>query len=556
MRKIFVIDNYDSFVYNVVHYLGKGEDLDIVVRRNDDVKLSDINRTKPDCIVLSPGPGRPEKIEILQEIIKNFYKDVPIIGVCLGHQAIGYTFSGKISYANKIYHGKTSYIKHTGKGIFWGVRNPLKVVRYHSLVVSDNGLSDDMIITSRTVDDGTIMAIEHKEYKLYGVQFHPESILTEDGIKILKNFLQIAFASHKKNYIPLEVDEMKEEEIFSIKEVLSKLLKHEDLSYNMAYELMKAILSGELSYSHLSGLLVALRMKGESGDEIGAFSNAMYDYAVKIRTFSNKTVDTCGTGGDGASTYNISTLTAIIVSAGGVSVAKHGNRSISSKVGSADVLEALGYKLMKTKKENERELEDTRFTFLFAPNYHPAMKNVMPVRKELGIRTVFNILGPLVNPAGVKYQLLGVYDVNLMEKMALALAKMKKKALVVNGGFTDELTTASYDNKALLVDDDNVKEIPIDIRSLKLSKGDTSDLQGGENKEKGASIIKNILLGNENKTKIETAILNAGVVFWLVGNVNSIKDGVEKASDIITSKKGYEKLNEIIEYNQQYVGEK
>jgi anthranilate synthase/phosphoribosyltransferase len=552
MRKIFVVDNYDSFVYNVVHYLGKGEDVDVIVKRNDEVRVSDIERIKPDCIVLSPGPGRPEKVEILQEIIKKFYKDVPIIGVCLGHQAIGYTFSAKIDYANKVQHGKVSYIKHIGKGIFFGLKNPLKVVRYHSLVVSDEGLSDEMLVIARTIDDGTIMAIEHKEYKLYGVQFHPESILTENGIRILKNFLQIAFSSSMKTYVPLGVDEMKEREIFSVKGVLNRLLRYEDLSYEMAYELMKAILSGELSYPHISALLIALRMKGESGDEIGAFSNAMYDYAVRLRTFSDKTVDTCGTGGDGASTYNISTLTAILVSAGGVSVAKHGNRSISSKVGSADVLEALGYKLVKTKEENERELRDVGFTFLFAPSYHPAMKNVMPVRKELGVRTVFNILGPLVNPAGVKYQLLGVYDANLMEKMAIALSKMKKKAVVVNGGFTDELTTASYENKALLVDGDDIKEIVVDIKALGLSKGDISDLQGGEDKEQGATIIKNILLGKENKTKIETAILNAGVVFWLVGDVSDIKDGVEKASDIITSKKGYDKLNEIIEYNKQF----
>ncbi|MCD6423402.1 MAG: aminodeoxychorismate/anthranilate synthase component II [Elusimicrobia bacterium] len=185
--KIVFIDNYDSFVYNLVQYFGTITE-DLKVFRNDCVSIEKISSLKPDGIVISPGPGRPENAGNSVEIIKKFYKKVPILGVCLGHQAIGYTFGAKIVRAKKIFHGKTSIITHNEKDIFKGVRNPLSVVRYHSLVIESQ--TKHFEVTAKTPDN-EIMAIKLKNFPVYGVQFHPESILTDDGFKIVNNFYKI-----------------------------------------------------------------------------------------------------------------------------------------------------------------------------------------------------------------------------------------------------------------------------------------------------------------------------------------------------------------------------
>lgn len=186
---ILVIDNYDSFTYNLVQYLGElGADLRVY--RNDKIGIGEIKKLNPKKIVVSPGPGEPKNAGISEEVIINFGKDVPVLGVCLGHQAIGEVFGGKIVRAPTLMHGKTSLIYHDGKGIFKGIKNPFAATRYHSLIVERKSLPKDLEITART-KDGEIMGISHKKYPIYGVQFHPESILTAEGKKLLKNFLTI-----------------------------------------------------------------------------------------------------------------------------------------------------------------------------------------------------------------------------------------------------------------------------------------------------------------------------------------------------------------------------
>ncbi len=187
---ILVIDNYDSFTYNLVQYLGElGAQL--AVYRNDDITISQIKKMKPERIVISPGPGVPKDAGISEDVIRAFGKDIPILGVCLGHQAIGEVFGGHIGYAKNLMHGKTSLIYHDGKGIFKGIPNPFEATRYHSLIVERKGFPKDLKITAETKDTKEIMGLEHKEYPIYGVQFHPESILTLEGKKLLKNFLEL-----------------------------------------------------------------------------------------------------------------------------------------------------------------------------------------------------------------------------------------------------------------------------------------------------------------------------------------------------------------------------
>ncbi len=185
-----MIDNYDSFTYNLVQYL-QMLSVDVAVRRNDEITLEDIRRAKPDAILISPGPCTPKEAGISVDVIREFHKEIPILGVCLGHQSIGYAFGARIVRAKRLMHGKTSQIFHTGEGIFEGLKNPFTAVRYHSLVIDKSTLPDVLKITAWSEDD-EIMGIQHVEYPLFGVQFHPESILSEEGMKLLENFLRIA----------------------------------------------------------------------------------------------------------------------------------------------------------------------------------------------------------------------------------------------------------------------------------------------------------------------------------------------------------------------------
>lgn len=188
--RVLVVDNYDSFTYNLVQYL-QMLSADVAVRRNDEVSLEDIKGASPDAIVISPGPCTPKEAGISVDLIRAFYREIPILGVCLGHQSIGYAFGASIVRAKRLMHGKTSQISHTGEGIFEGLKNPFTAVRYHSLVIDRDTLPDFLKITAWSEDD-EIMGIQHVEYPLFGVQFHPESILSEEGMKLLENFLRIA----------------------------------------------------------------------------------------------------------------------------------------------------------------------------------------------------------------------------------------------------------------------------------------------------------------------------------------------------------------------------
>jgi anthranilate synthase/aminodeoxychorismate synthase-like glutamine amidotransferase len=187
---LLVIDNYDSFTYNLVQYLGE-LGTEPVVRRNDEIDLDGIAELRPEQIVISPGPGRPEQAGITVSVIKRFGPTIPLLGVCLGHQAIGMAFGGSVVRAVAPMHGKTSVIRHDGRGVFAGITNPFTVARYHSLVVSADALPEDLEVAAKTEDDGTIMALRHRRFPIHGVQFHPESILTREGAHLLRNFLDL-----------------------------------------------------------------------------------------------------------------------------------------------------------------------------------------------------------------------------------------------------------------------------------------------------------------------------------------------------------------------------
>jgi len=545
VKKILVIDNYDSFVYNLVQYIGELEpEADIVVYKNDKVSASKLRRLSPTHVIISPGPGRPEKAGVSVEVVRTLGKSTPILGVCLGHQAIAVAFGGKVVRAKRVLHGKTSRIHHVGTGIFEDLPNPMIATRYHSLVVYEASLPEELVITARSEEDDEIMAVQHVKYPVFGVQFHPESILTDEGKKLLKNFLSVGIGKSE------EMGEGGKPVIGekSITECTKRVLEGHDLSYEETLRVMEEIMSGAATDAQIAGFLVAMRMKGETGEELSGMAKVMQEKSIRINTFSPITVDTCGTGGDGAGTFNISTATAFVVSAGGVPVAKHGNRSVSSKVGSADVLEAGGYGLQKKPSKMEEELKNTGFTFLFAPLLHPAMKYVMPARKQLKVRTAFNLLGPVTNPARVKYQILGVFDFEYAHRLGKVLQTLgTSRSAVVSGGFTDELTTCG-ENKVLVVTRDDISLLQLDVEAFGLHRGDPEELKGRDDPLGAFQELREVLAARTSRVRVETVALNAGMLFWIVGDTSSIKDGVEKALDLMVSKKALHKLEEVMAY--------
>lgn len=332
------------------------------------------------------------------------------------------------------------------------------------------------------------------------------------------------------------------------KNTIDLILSGKDLSDLEAKELMDSMMEGKLTDSQVSAVLVALRTKGESVEEITGFARAMKEKSKRVNVF-NYSIDTCGTGGDGKDTFNISTAVSLVVSAGGVTVAKHGNRAVSSKSGSADVLLQLGFNINVEPEQAENCLRDKGMTFLFAPNYHLAMKNVAGIRKELGIRTVFNMLGPLSNPADVKGQVLGVYDGKLTNTIANVLLKLgRERALVVHGDDgLDEITTTTTTTVSE-VRDGKVKDYKINPEDLGIKLSKPEDLEGGDSVE-NADIILDILKGVKGP-KRDIVVINSAAAFYVGKKVETLEEGVKLAEKVIDSGVALEKLNDLIEYNK------
>lgn len=329
-----------------------------------------------------------------------------------------------------------------------------------------------------------------------------------------------------------------------IKQAINKIINQSNLTESEIYDSIKSIMQGNVSDAQIGSFLTALRMKGETIEEITGAAKAMRSMSIKIKS-PKGTIDTCGTGGDETGTFNISTASAFLLASVGIPVAKHGNRSISSKSGSADVLEALGVKIDLNPEQVEKCLFETNFAFLFAPLFHPAMKYVAQTRREIGIRTIFNILGPITNPADTKIQLIGIFKPDLTEIIAQVLSHLgSSRALVVHG--LDGLDEISISNKTLVAElkDGNVNTYYIEPEDVGLSKSPLESVIGGD-KELNADIIMSVFEGAKGPPR-DIVVLNAGAAIYISGNSESIKDGVKIAQEAIDSKKTLNKLKEIV----------
>lgn len=337
-----------------------------------------------------------------------------------------------------------------------------------------------------------------------------------------------------------------------LKEAIEKIVMGENLTESEAKSAMDSIMKGEPSSALIGGYLIGLRMKGETVDEITGSAKSMIGNAVRLKLDSPYVIDTCGTGGDGGRTFNISTAVAIITSSAGVKIAKHGNRAVSSKSGSADVLSELGVKIDLEPEITKKFIDDVGFGFLYAPKYHSAMKNVAPIRRELGLRTVFNILGPLTNPASAKGQVLGVYDKKLTHVLAEVLLKLGcERALVVYGNDgLDEITTTTTTTVSE-VKNGTVIDYTIDPHDYGINLSKDTDINGGDSKE-NAKIILDILEGQKGP-KRDIVVLNSAAALYVGKAVDNIKEGVMLAEHLIDSGAALGKLNEILSYQKVYL---
>lgn len=331
-----------------------------------------------------------------------------------------------------------------------------------------------------------------------------------------------------------------------IKEAILKLSKKENLNYEEAKEVMNEIMSGKATAVQMSSYLTALSMKGETIEEITGSAAGMRANCIKL-LHNMEVLEIVGTGGDNSNSFNISTASAIVIAAGGVAVAKHGNRAASSKCGAADVLEELGININISPEKSREILSKINICFLFAQNYHIAMKYVAPVRKELGIRTVFNILGPLSNPAGANIELMGVYDESLIEPLAKVMQNLGvKRGMVVYGtDKIDEISMSSETKVCEILDKENLKSYTISPKDFGYDFCDKKELEGGSVKE-NTEIIRNIFNLKDNGAKRKAVCMNAGAGFYIAKKVKNIKEGVQMAENLIDEKKAFEKLEDFI----------
>jgi anthranilate phosphoribosyltransferase len=335
-----------------------------------------------------------------------------------------------------------------------------------------------------------------------------------------------------------------------IQSAIHTLLDGHDLGRDDAREVMGEIMGGEATQVQIGGFLVALRAKGETADEIAGCAEAMRAHVLEVHPTRDDVVDVVGTGGDGARTFNISTTAAIVAAAAGAAVAKHGNRAVSSVSGSADVLEALGFTLEQAPERIAASIDTLGFGFMFAPSHHPAMRHAAPVRRELGTRTIFNVLGPLTNPAGARAGVFGVYSPHVARTVADALALLDaRRAFVVHGaGGIDELSPAGP-NLVFEVAEGTVRERVIDPADLGIEPCDAAELVGGSPEENARTARE--ILGGASGAKRAAVTLNAAGAIAAAGHAADLEEGLEAAKDAIDSGRAAARLEELVAFSRE-----
>ncbi len=523
------IDNYDSFSWNLVqafYSLGRAP----IIYANDDPRLLEL-AAAPDleAVCISPGPGHPESAGLCLEFLRRLPPHIPVLGVCLGHQILGYYAGAQVSAAPYVMHGKSSDIVHDGTGLFEGLPNPMRVGRYHSLVVQ--APADDaraaFTVTARG-PEGEVMALSYHDRPWVGVQFHPESILTPDGVRLLGNFPDnIAPAGQKEKRIAL---------------ALNTLAAGRDLTADMAAGSFADMMDGRMTSAQAGAFLMGLRMKGATPLEMAHAVGIALGRANRVDVPDCDCIDIVGTGGDGRNSFNCSTATALTLAGMGYKVVKHGNRAVSSACGSADALEALGFPLDISPQDVPRLLAERNFAFLFAPNFHPAFRQVGDIRKELGIRTLFNLLGPLINPARPALILLGVARPELVDLMAetLRLSPIRRAAVVYGAGGYDEVTPLGP-TKMVLVDHGRLTPMTLNPADYGIEPCSPEEL-AVHSKEEAVAVLKDLLCGRGTRPMTDMLILNTGLALFLLEEHATLSACMAKAREAVCAGTGMKTL--------------
>ena len=537
---ILMIDNYDSFVFNVEQYLKEMTDDEVITVRNDAITIDDIKKMNPSKIIFSPGPKHPKDSGICLEILNNTDElgNIPILGICLGHQAIGMNFGGKIKRLENPLHGKTSEITVLSENsvLFKNLPKKFKVMRYHSLYVDD--IPEDLEVTAKS-EDGVAMAVEHKSKNIFGIQFHPESIFTEYGKNMIRNFLNIEVSETLQNNENSKNTNEKGNFI-DMNKYLKKLQENIALTDTDFREICKIIDSKNYDIVQLGALLVLISEKSLYPESLTAFVKNILEYSTTFEDDSDM-IDVCGTGGDGFKTINISTAVAFILGAMGVNVAKHGNRAISSKSGSSDVLDKLGVPLENSIANQIEKLHVKNLAFFHAPFFHKLVGEVREVRSRLGIRTVFNILGPLLHPnTKLKYQLVGLYHEPVHRLYAETLQLLgRKHALAVRGNDGLDEITICDDTKIIEVKGEQILEYTVSPESFGFKRAFHSEIEGGT-PEENAEILVKILKGEEKSAKFDIVVLNAMFALYTADVVDHPAKAKDMVLEAIESGKVYE----------------
>ena len=502
---ILLIDNYDSFVFNIKTMLNQLTNDEIAVYRNDKITLDEIKRLSPNAIILSPGPKHPKDSGICLEIFKARL-NVPVLGICLGHQVLGLCFGAKIQRLQEVAHATSSQISLIAQSeLFREFPKDFSVMRYHSLEVVD--LPSELEALAYTKDK-VLMAMRHKDLPYFGVQFHPESYFSEYGLKIFENFLKFkGQTSQKASEKP------------TLTSFITKLQDNQGLNTDDFARICQIIASREYEAVQLGALLVLITEKSLDERSLSALVSNILKYS---QTFNDESemIDIVGTGGDGFKSINISTTTAFILGALGVKVAKHGNRAISSASGSSDVLSALKIPAFDSIAKQVKVLDEQGLTFFHAPFFHSLVGEVKEVRAKLGVRTVFNVLGPLLHPnLSLKYQLMGNYHAPVHRLLIEVLRNLgRKHALVVRGNDgMDEISicdeTSIYELK-----DGQIFNYTISPEQFGFKRAFHSEIVGGDAKQ-NAKILLDTLSGKQKGAKFDIVVLNAMFALYTANRV-------------------------------------
>jgi len=537
--KILVLDNYDSFTYNLVHLireLGYGEHMDIF--RNDDLDIEAV--AKYDKILLSPGPGIPSEAGIMPELIKRYAPTKHIFGVCLGHQGIAEAFGAKLYNLSVVLHGigTTVNVLDESDALFEGMPESFQIGRYHSWAVKPTSLNGQLEILAED-EDGEVMAIRHTRYCVYGVQFHPESVITDHGKRMLKNWLEMPISSPAKPESPKPQQKSASmatsptpPPASAMRDVLNHLFDHQNLSKQEAREILTNIAKGGIyNSSQVAAFLTVFIMRGITVDELAGFREAMLELCVHVDFSDYDAMDLCGTGGDGKDTFNISTLASFVAAGAGVSVVKHGNYGVSSVSGSSNVIEYLGGRFTNDYDTLRRQMDAANICFLHAPLFHPAMKNVGPIRRELGVKTFFNMLGPMVNPAFPNKQLVGVFSLELARLYGYLYQQTGKQFTILHSldGYDEVSLTGPC--KYL----DNQGDHMLTPGQLGLSQQTPEALSGGKTIADAASIFTKVLSGQGTEAQTSAVLANAAMAIRTHRGNIGLKDAVAVAQESIES---------------------